>query len=113
MKLIYLACPYCHDDPKVEEQRVEKATYEAARLMAGGFNVFSPLTHSHHVTQHLPPEYAHDHDFWLSRDLQIIDKCDAVYVLCLDGWTESKGVAVEIKYAEDNGIPVRMLGGRR
>lgn len=108
-KLIYLACPYTHKYDTVMQERFEKASKVAAILMERGNNVFSPLTHSDIVCRYMEEDLQTDFSFWLSRDLQIIDFCTHVYVLMLEGWDESKGVAVEIEYANQNGIPVKFL----
>lgn len=106
MKLIYLACPYSSPDLLTMRERTLKATAKTAELMAKGYNVFSPLTHSDSVADFLDPELRWSHDFWLSRDFQILSRCDEVHVLCLDGWNESYGVGEEIKKAQKLGIPL-------
>lgn len=37
------------------------------------------------------------YDEFLSLDIYLLDKCDAIYLL--KGWTESKGAKEEVKYA--------------
>ena len=46
-KRIYLACPYWHEDPEMREERYQMVTSKTARLMELGYQVFSPITHSH------------------------------------------------------------------
>ena len=106
MKLVYLACPYSHEDYKVREERTQKATALAAALSMNGYNVFSPLTHSHAICQCMPDNYHMDADFWLERDFQILDCCQKLIVLCLTGWEDSYGVTKEIEYAKENNIPI-------
>ncbi len=31
---------------------------------------------------------------------------DVVYVLCIPGWRDSQGIAMEVKWADDMGVPV-------
>ena len=81
------------------KKRTKQATQFTAKLSVDGYNVFSPLTHSDAVADHLPEDLRKSHDFWLSRDFQIIKLCDEMHVLCLDGWEESFGVQEEIKLA--------------
>jgi nucleoside 2-deoxyribosyltransferase len=109
MKLIYLACPYTHEDVSVREERTKEVTRVAARLMLEGFNVFSPITHSHYINDFMPEEIKCDFDFWIERDFQILDGCDELFVLCLDGWRNSKGVKAEISFAKKKGIPITYL----
>jgi len=98
MKKIYLACPYSHQQKWIREWRVEEATIKAAELMSAGNLVFSPLSHSHLISEYCVVDPC-DHDFWLRQDLWILDICDEVHILCLDGWEKSKGIQTEIEYA--------------
>lgn len=102
---IYLACPYSHPDPKVCEMRCEKADRAAAYLMACGYIVFSPISHSHPISKHLGNHL--DHSFWLRQDAAWLDVCDEIHILTLDGWDKSIGVAWERGYAADK--PERLL----
>lgn len=106
MKLIYLTCPYTHDDPEIRKLRVLVATQAAARIMeVSEAMVFSPLTHNHSIMEVYP--LVPGHDFWMPRDLRILRVCDELAVLMLSGCTESKGVAEEVSAAKAVGIPVR------
>lgn len=107
MKVVYLACPYMHDNPAISAARVDLATQKAAELSLEGYNVISPLTHSDPVAKLLPEEYHWNYEFWLSRDLQLIQRCvDEIHVLCLEGWEDSKGVGMELDEADRLGLPV-------
>ena len=84
-KLVYLATPYSPPDPFVRNDRYEQAVMAAASMMAQGWVVFSPIAHSHHVAEFLPDGTAMDHDFWMRQDLPILDRCDLLAVLMIDG----------------------------
>ncbi len=107
--MIYLACPYTHPDPAVRESRYRAVTEMAAMLMASKQRlIYSPISHSHGMEEFgLPIEY----DFWRRHARWLIERCDAVWVYCIDGWRESVGVAAEIAAAEEFGKPVCYLGG--
>jgi len=105
MKKIYLACPYSHKDLRVRIKRVDSANRKAAELMMSGNLVFSPLSHSHAISGHCDVDPC-DNDFWLKQDLWILEICDEIHVLCLDGWRESNGIGIELEYAKKMGIPV-------
>lgn len=71
-------------------------------------NVFSPITHSHHVPKWLP-ERLNTHTFWLGLDFDWISVCNEMYVFMQPGWSESYGVNEEIKLCLSKGIPVRFV----
>ena len=102
--LIYLASPYTHDDDDVVEQRVHDVCKAAASLMAGGHLVLSPIAHSHAIAKvgSLPTDF----EWWQRVDKAIIDVCDELWVLQLDGWEESRGIKGEVEYAESIRKPV-------
>ena len=107
MKKIYLACPYSHESMRVRLSRVLQANVKAAELMEAGNLVFSPISHSHPISNHCEVDPT-DHDFWLRQDLWILDICDEMYVLCLPGWAESKGIDIEIRHAKSKGIKITL-----
>lgn len=109
MRLIYLACPYSDESKEVRQQRVKAATMHAAEIMKQGDNVFSPITHSDPIADHLPEHLRLDHEFWMNIDLQILRRCDSMTVLAIDGWMQSKGVQAEIDFANKNNIPVQYV----
>ena len=46
------------------------------------------------------PEIGGDFDTWRDFYETMIDWCDQLWVLMLDGWEDSVGVQAEIEYAE-------------
>jgi hypothetical protein len=103
----YLASCYTHKDPAVRIARYEAACKAAAKLMLSGEVIFAPIPHSHPIEQHFPERMSGE--WWMSQDLPILDKAGKLIVLMLDGWKESYGVAREIEYARDKGIPIEYL----
>ena len=106
-EIIYLACPYTHCDPSVRQQRAEQVTRLAARLIAEGAIVYSPVSHSHAITVvgRLPVDW----DFWARQSLAMLAVCDRVLVYCLEGFERSVGVQAEIEAARAAGKPVKYL----
>ena len=100
MKKIYLAC-YSHEDPQVRDNRAKQIMKKAAELIRDGYFVFSPITHSHEMSKryNLPSTF----EYWAAANHSMIDWCDTVAVLKLDGWEDSKGVDDEIIYAHVTG----------
>lgn len=102
--MIYLASPHNHDDPAIRDWRYEMAMECTARLLNEGKFVYSPIVHCHAMA--IKHELPHGFDFWKAFDLHMIDLAEAVYVLQIDGWFESRGVTAEIEYAQGKGIPI-------
>lgn len=110
-QFVYVATPYSHADPEVMESRYRAAIVAAAHFMAQGFIAFSPIAHSHEIGKHIGKTaggHADNgvHNFWMHQDLPMLARADALFVLTLDGWKESRGVAEEVEFAVRNGIPV-------
>ncbi len=104
--MIYLASPYSHPDPVIREERYRAACRTAAALLREGRSVFSPIAHSHPLTEYgLPADWT----FWKHCDRELLERCDEVLVLLLDGWKDSVGVREEIRIAREMGKPVRYL----
>ena len=100
--MIYLASPYSDPDPAIRLWRFEAACKATAQMLRAGLIVFSPVVHSHPLTQYGLPS---DWKFWQRYDRAYLEACSALAVLTLDGWRESEGVSSEIKAANDLGIP--------
>jgi hypothetical protein len=99
--MIYLASPYSHPDPAVREQRYVAACKAAAMLMRNnpwGDIVFSPIAHSHGIAIH--GGLGLDADTWWEINMAMLEQCDEMVVLTLDGWRESAGVLQEIAKAK-------------
>lgn len=108
-RLYYLASPYAHRDPAMMITRYKAAIDAVAELMLNDLVVFSPIVHNHHVNVSLhkvDESQGSRWDYWKRFDLAMLDRCDAVIVLMIDGWRESVGVAAEVKHAEEQGKPV-------
>ena len=103
-KKIYLACPYSHADPDVMEARFLEVTRMAAILISNGCIVFSPITHSHCIAKY--GKLDADWSTWEEQDMPFIDWCDEVWILALEGFSESVGVTAETKYAKEKGKQV-------
>jgi len=68
---------------------------------------YSPIAHTHPIAIRckLPGEW----QFWAAFDDCVISKCDAIWILCVPGWTKSTGVKAERKLAEKYGLPCRFI----
>ena len=107
--IVYIACPYSSPDPAVRLANFARANKLAAWAMQKGHCVFSPISHSVPVAEYLPPELLLDFDWWMSADLPILRKCEALFVYPPDAALTSRGVAREVEEAKACNIPVRYL----
>ncbi len=105
--MIYLASPYTISCPKVRKIRFELVCRYAAKLMASGLHVHSPIAHTHPIAEagELPKGW----DYWETQDRWYVERCDEVWVLMLPGWEESKGIAAEVEIAIALGKPVKYV----
>jgi hypothetical protein len=103
---IYLASAYTHPDAAVREIRYLNACEAAARLMQRGYVVFSPIAHSHGISQYVAD---HDEDFWMAQDLPMLAAADKMIVLMSPGWQLSSGIRKEIEFATEHGVPVEYM----
>lgn len=106
-KLIYLASPYSHviDEVRVENYKIVSDL--AAKMASDGHVVFSPITYGHHLTEfrHMPTDWL----FWMNFCLTFLAKSDEMIVYKMEGWDFSTGVREEIKFCEQNNIPITYI----
>lgn len=110
--MIYLASVYSYNPEGFSKARMKQLMqkrYNYARKRASEYikksvPVFSPITHCHPMAaaHEMPKEW----EFWEGVDKQYIDSSEAVLVLKMPYWEDSKGITAEIAYAESKGIPV-------
>jgi len=103
-ELVYLACPYTHPNHAIMVWRWNSVNKVAAKLMAEGRFIFSPISHTHPIAEE--GELPRGWEYWEGYDRRMLKNCDRITVLRLEGWEKSKGVQAEIKIGEELGIPV-------
>lgn len=96
--MIYLSIPYRNH----EYLAFQVSCAVAARLVKKGEAVFSPIIQSHTISNNVIGLDRSDCDFWMERDLQILEKCDKLYVIMLSGWNEDRRVKTEIQTAMEH-----------
>jgi len=106
--LTYLASPYSHPHELTRRARFGLSAHAAAWLVrVKGWNVFSPIVHSHPLAEQ--GGLQGDWGFWENFDREYLACSERLVVLELDGWRQSTGVQAEIKIARDLGIPVEYI----
>lgn len=104
--LIYLAAPYSDPDPTVVAARMKQFYDAHAHLLARGLVLVSPLL-NHAVIGR--PDVGGDWTFWQRYSETLLARCDALWVVMIDGWDRSAGVTGEIEFAERRKMPIRYL----
>lgn len=110
--MIYLASPYKSNLPGIEKARFNYACTAAARLIAEGLIIYSPIAMTHPINESARDNHcsriaklAHKSpDFWYKFDIQMLEHCSHLIVLAISGWKESKGVSLEYKYFVKNDL---------
>jgi hypothetical protein len=111
--LIYLASPYSPVPPEtpwadaIRDRRFRAVCRAAARLLRDGHHIFSPIAHSHALA--LAGALPTDWHFWKAYDEALLAVCAELWVLMLPDWESSTGVAAEIAWATERGMPVRYV----
>ncbi len=105
--MIYLASPYSHNNPAIEEARFRMTRVYVAGKVKQGLALFSPIVYCHQFAREFG--YPGDAKFWLDFNTRMMKAASMVEVLQLDGWRNSRGVAFEIDFAKELNIPVTFV----
>ena len=92
--MIYIASPYSHKDQNIVEQRYEAVKEFTGVLLKERLCAFSPIVYAHELAKlyDLPTDAA----YWNEFNMNILRRCEEMYLLQLDGWEESIGVNDEL-----------------
>lgn len=107
--LIYLACPYTHPDPAVREKRFRIANRVAGRLLSEGRFCFSPISMSVPIAEDAGLSGAWD--FWAKFDRALLERCQKVVVIDIEGTANSVGVNAELAIAAELRLPIEYVKG--
>jgi hypothetical protein len=101
----YVAGPYSHWNQAVRlERRLRAEDFAYHLITKEGRPTYAPLTFGWSLSaRYKLPE---DAEFWAPLNMAMLNAASCMAVLCLDGWRESKGVALELRFAADLGLPV-------
>lgn len=107
MAFKYLASPYTDADKSVMLRRFQAAEDCLAYFLKQRIWMYSPIVHCHQLAlnHELPP----DHLFWDAYDKAMILSSTGVYVLLMEGTSQSKGVQKERDFARENHIQVSVV----
>lgn len=107
MSYIYLASPYTDKLATVMALRYKQVAESTAHLLRREIHVYSPIVHCHEIAvrHNLPKGF----DFWQRYNKTMLEASGALWILQLEGWSESKGVQWEISHANKINLPIKML----
>lgn len=104
MKLVYIAGAITSTTSYGMKRNLIHAELAAVKLMKRGYSVICP----HKNTENLGGIFSRnlDKDFqkWMERDLEILSRCDKVYML--KGWRSSRGAKIEYQKAKELGLEI-------
>jgi hypothetical protein len=102
-ELIYLASPYSHENQDVVKRRFHHICYIAGNIIQDDLLVYCPIAHSHPIAKQ---GVCDTWEMWQPLDLEMLSRCDKLWVAPMAGWEESTGVKAEMERAKELGIPV-------
>lgn len=107
MTFIYLATPHNHPDPQIRDQRFQAAQLAAVTVFAEQIPVYSPIAHWHpiSITHDLP----HGWNYWKQQDEAMLSCALEMWIILIDGWQTSKGIAAEQKLCRPLNKPIRWI----
>jgi hypothetical protein len=108
-QVIYLASPYSSPYKWKRLQRFLEVAKAVGALKDRGIIAFSPICHSHPVTVHYLGDDHIAFDNWKDFDTEMIRRCDALWVLMLEGWDQSEGIKAELEIAKSLGKEILYL----
>jgi len=106
-RLIYLGGPYTHPSRLVMQTRFKTLTIIAGRLAHKGLFIFSPVTHGHQIEYYARPKISYK--YYVEHGIEMLSRCDALYIACIKGWELSRGLGAEILEAHRLAIPALYL----
>ena len=104
--MIYLASPFSHPDPAVRAAREDAALRATVALFNHGRTVYSPIVYSAPLFN-AGVGATGQYEEWEALDRRMIQACDMLWVLTIEGWRESKGIRAEVAYASGLNKPMR------
>jgi len=105
--MIYIAAPYSDPDKEVVNRRVSLVCKYSALLLKKDLSNVSPILIGTSIFLHatLPSDFA----FWQKMSYDLLSRCDALYVMKIDGWKDSIGVQAEISFAKQHNIKIEYV----
>jgi hypothetical protein len=102
--MIYIASPYSSPIAGAQQHRFEKVRRFTIHLFNQGLIPFSPIVYAHEMAA--VGGLRTDAASWLRFNTDMLRHSEALFLYCLPGWQQSKGVEMEIKQARVMQLPI-------
>ncbi len=102
MKVIFVSGAYRANNIPDLQENICKARTEAIKLWQQGWAVICPHSNTAYFDDYC------DEDVWLKGDIEILKRCDAIYML--KGWETSEGSKKEYNIAIEMGLEIIYQG---
>lgn len=101
----FLSSPYSHPDARVQHARyIAAGDFAAWLLRERRVASWSPIVHWFDIAgRHDLP---HNALAWVDVNTSYLLRCDCMHVLCLPGWRNSQGIAMELHWAQQADKPI-------
>ena len=106
-ELIYVACPYTHQDPKIVQLRYAVSAQVARQLFKEGLMVFAASMHNSLIAA--MSGVGDQFSKWVEFNHLMIERVDKLIVVTMEGWEQSRGVQDQIDYAKKLGKHIEMI----
>lgn len=101
--MIYLASPYSHPEERIRIRRYLLTREFVWHHLQLGVSLFSPIVYAHQFARDFSAPI--DAASWQFFNDDVLELCNAMWILTLPEWDKSVGVNAEIAYAIRMGIP--------
>ena len=113
-ELWYIASPYSHPQEIIQNNRINEIRQVVAGIIKKHSKEYvyplSPIIYSCDVEQvKINGDVCAPHIGWYLYDIILLNRCDKLKVVKLDGYENSTGIKFEIAYALGKGIPVGFI----
>ncbi len=91
-----------------EEANFRLCCWRTAQLILRGYNVYSPVCHSHPIHMACAEFLTrNEHALWYRLDKDLLERATWTGIICAPGWQNSKGCVQEKAWFEQRGLPVQ------
>lgn len=104
--VVYLATPYSRFKGGIN-MAFQEAAMLAARMLAQGYKVYSPISHTHPIAIYggIDPTS----ELWYAFDETMMGVSDTLVVGMMEGWEDSYGVKKEIEHFREQGKKIAYM----